>query len=142
MLKREITYEDFDGNPQTETFYFNLTMAEIVEYNVGFEGGLEDTIRKIIATNNQKDLLVEFKRIILMSYGERSEDGKRFIKSEELREAFAQSAAYDALFVELASNVDSLTMFITSIVPKDVAKEIYKQDKIAGVQLPPPPPAA
>lgn len=141
MLKREITYEDFDGNPQTETFYFNLTMAEIVEYNVGFEGGLEDTIRRIISTNNQKELLGEFKRIILMSYGERSEDGKRFIKSDELREAFSQSAAYDKLFVELASDVDALTLFITSIVPKDVAKEIAKQPKIIDIPLPPPPAA-
>jgi hypothetical protein len=143
MLKREIGYEDFDGNPQTETFYFNLTMAEIIEYNVGYEGGLEGVIRRIITTSDHKGLVEEFKKIILMSYGERSEDGKRFVKSEESRQAFSQTAAYDSLFMQLATDSDALVAFITSVVPKDVAKEIAKQDKIVDIGLPPlPPPAA
>lgn len=142
MLKRDITYEDFDGQTVTETFYFNLTKTEIVELEVGYDGGLESTLRRIVNTKDTKALMKEFKRIVLMAYGVRSEDGKRFVKSDELREQFTQTAAYDALFIELATNDDAAAKFIQGVVPRDLAAEIVAQS-IPEVQLPgmPPPPA-
>jgi len=133
MLKRDITYEDFDGETITEGFYFNLTKSEIIELEVGYEGGLEAALQRIIKTDDKKSLVAEFKKIILMSFGVKSEDGKRFIKSEELRTAFSQTAAFDSLFMELATNDESAAIFIKGIVPKDFAKEM---DKIQDVHLP------
>lgn len=143
MLKRDITYEDFDGQTVTETFYFNLTKTEIVELEVGYDGGLESTLRRIVNTKDTKALMKEFKRIVLMAYGVRSEDGKRFVKSDELREQFTQTAAYDALFIELATNDDAAAKFIQGVVPRDLAAEIVAQsipEQLPGMPPPPAPP--
>jgi len=130
MLKREITYEDFDGEKVTGTFYFNLTKSEIIELEVAYSGGLQETLQLIIKTDNKKRLIEEFKRIILLAYGVKSEDGKRFIKNDELREEFSQTAAYDELFIELATNEESAAVFIKGIIPKDFAKEVEKAEVV------------
>jgi hypothetical protein len=144
MLKRDITYEDFDGQTVTETFYFNLTKTEIVQLEVDYDGGLETTLRRIVNTSDTKALMREFKRIVLLAYGVRSEDGKRFVKTDELREAFTQTAAYDALFIELATNDEAAAKFIQGVIPKDLAAEMTVQPATMDVQLPgmPPPPPA
>lgn len=146
MLKRSITYEDFNGNTQTDEFYFNLTKSELVELEAGYEGGLEATIRRIVEAKDNAALIREFKRIILAAYGERSEDGKRFVKNEELRNEFTQTAAYDALFFELATNETAASDFIKAVLPKDMAAEIEKTEAEAQTQgferkLPPAPPS-
>lgn len=133
MLKREITYEDFDGNKQTDTFYFNLTRSEMIELEVGYKDGLEAVLRRIIETNDRQKLIAEFKNLVLLAYGVKSEDGKRFIKSDQLREEFTQTPAYDSLFMELATNDDAAATFIKGIVPKDFAKEL---PDVKDVQLP------
>lgn len=129
MLKREIVYEDFNGNQVTEVFYFNLSKPELVELEVEYEGGFGAMMQKIIEANNHKDLLQHFKRIVLMAYGEKSPDGKRFIKSDQLREEFSQSAAYNALFMELATNDEAAALFIKGVMPKDLASELDKAVK-------------
>src|SRR5688500_15565617 len=102
MLKRDITYKDLDDQEVTDTFYFNMTKTELLEMDLGKgEGGMDAWLRKIIDTRDNAGLFGEFKRIILAAYGERSPDGKRFIKSDEAREAFAQSMACDALVFEM-----------------------------------------
>ena len=128
MLIRPITYENFDGETVTETFHFNLSKSEIVELQVSYKEGLEAAIARIVRTEDKKQLIEEFKRIILLSYGERSEDGKRFVKNDELREAFSQTAAYDSLFIELATDDTAAADFIKGILPKDFAKEVEKQE--------------
>lgn len=128
MLKRSITYEDFNGEQQTEEFYFNLSKSELVELEAGYEGGLEAAIRRIAAANDNAGLIREFKRIILASYGVRSEDGRRFVKNEQLREEFTQTAAYDALFFELATDEAAATQFIKGVLPKDLAEEVTKNE--------------
>jgi len=128
MLIRPITYENFDGETVTENFHFNLSKSEIIELQVSYKEGLEAALARIIRTKDQKQLVEEFKRIILLSYGERSEDGKRFIKNDELREAFSQTAAYDSLFIELATDDTAAAEFIKGIIPKDFAKEVEKQE--------------
>ena len=134
MLKRDITYEDYNGEQVTETFYFNLTKSEIIELEVSYKGGLEGFIQAIIQAEDNKTLVAEFKKIVLLSYGEKTPDGKRFVKNDELREAFSQTAAYDSLFMELAMNDESAANFIKGIIPSDLSREV------ATVQLPPTPP--
>jgi hypothetical protein len=130
MLKRDITYEDFDGNEVTDTYYFNLTRTELIELEAGYEGGLELALRRIIETKDRKQLISEFQRIILAAYGVRSEDGKRFIKNDQVREEFKQTPAFDALFMDLATSDDSASIFIKGVVPKDFAKQIEKSEVV------------
>jgi hypothetical protein len=122
MLKREITFEDFNGLTCTETFYFNLSKSEILSLEASQVGGFKASIEKIIETENAKDLIEQFQLLILMAYGEKSDDGKRFVKSEEIKEAFKQSPAYDILFMELATNDKLAADFMLGIMPKDLAK--------------------
>jgi hypothetical protein len=137
MLKREITYEDYDGEMVTHTYYFNLTRTEILELELEHKTGLEESIRQIIKAEDVKSLIKEFQRIILMSYG--IKDGNRFVKSDEVREEFKQTAAYDQLFMELATDENAAAEFIKGVVPRGVAEEIAKQNVI-DVPMPPPPP--
>lgn len=118
MLKKPITYTDYDGNTRTEDFYFNLTKAEITEMQVSVDGGLTKMIERIIAAKDAKQIVAIFKDIILRSYGEKSADGRRFIKSPELSEAFSQTEAYVQLFEELSSDADAAAAFVNGIIPK------------------------
>ena len=118
MMKETITYQDYNGLELTEDFYFNLTQAEIVEMELGTVGGLSETIQKIITTKDSPSLVKMFKDLILKAYGEKSLDGKRFIKSEELSTAFAQKEAYSILFIKLASNDEAAAAFVNGIIPK------------------------
>lgn len=141
MLKREITYEDYNGEKVTEVFYFNLTQSELVELEVSYEGGLEASIKRIIEAKNVQALVQEFKKIILSAYGVRSEDGKRFIKNDQVREEFTQSAAYDALFMELATDDDAASKFITGILPASLVEAVaaaQTQAPVENVELPEP----
>jgi hypothetical protein len=141
MLKRPITFTDFEGQKITEDFYFNISRAELIEMEVSEVDGMKATIEKIIAAQDMKSLIQEFKKIILDSYGVKSEDGRRFIKSEENRLAFSQSVMFDTLFMELATNESSAANFIMGVLPADMAAELAgkaPQDKPQG--LPPMPP--
>ena len=122
MLVKEIAYTDYDGNERKEKFYFHLTQAELTEMNMSTEGGLEKMIDKIIAERDNKRLITLFKDIILKSYGEKSPDGKRFIKNQELRDSFAQTEAYSQLFMELATDADAAAAFVNGIVPQQTDK--------------------
>ena len=140
MLKRDITYEDFNGNTVTEAFYFNLSKSEIIELEASYKEGLQETINKIIQAQDNKSLIREFKKIVLMSYGVKSDDGKRFIKSPQRREEFSQTAAYDALFMDLATSDDAAAKFIQGVIPADLAREVDKPavtGVFQNVELPP-----
>ena len=120
MLKKTIKYTDYDGNEREEDFYFNLSKAEVTEMELSKEGGMSEYIKKISAAQNAPELIKLFKEIIIKSYGEKSLDGKRFIKNKELTEAFTQTEAYSELFIELASNADEAAKFINGIMPKNM----------------------
>ena len=122
MLKKTITYEDFDGNKRTEDFYFNLSKAEVLEMEMGISGGMTQMLNKIIAAQDGGRIIKTFKDIILKAYGEKSPDGKRFIKSEEISTAFSQTEAYSQLFMELATNADAAATFVNSIIHVDTTK--------------------
>ena len=118
MLKKTVTYTDYNGVERTEDFYFNLTKAEITEMELSTEGGLETMIRKIVAEKNAPAIIKIFKDLVLRAYGEKSPDGRRFIKNDEVRDAFAQTEAYSEIFMELATDADAASAFANGITPK------------------------
>lgn len=120
MLKKTITYTDYNDNERTEDFYFNLNKAELTEMELSTTGGLAEMIQKIINTQDTPKIVKVFKDLVLAAYGEKSADGKRFVKTEELRESFAQTEAYSELFMELATDADAAAAFVNGIVPKDL----------------------
>lgn len=120
MLKRTISYTDYDGNQREESFYFNLTKAELTEMELSASGGLTKMIEKIVETQDGARIISIFKELILKAYGEKSPDGRRFIKSKELSEAFSQTGAYDVLFMELATDADKASDFIKAVIPADI----------------------
>lgn len=123
MLKKTITYEDLNGETVTEDFYFHLSKAELVELEVSHEGGLTEQIKRIIEADDGKAIITEFKNILIGSYGQRSPDGKRFIKNQQLRDEFESSEAYSAIFMELVTDAEKAAEFVTGVIPKDLAAE-------------------
>ena len=120
MLKKTIKYTDYDGNEREEDFYFNLNKAEVTEMELSKQGGLSEYIKRIVAAQDAPSLVELFKELICKSYGEKSLDGKRFVKSKELTEEFTQTEAYAELFIELASNAEEATKFVNGIMPKNM----------------------
>lgn len=139
MLKRNITYEDFNGETITETFYFNISKPELVELDVEHKEGFESWINSIIKAEDNKTLVNMFKQIVLLAYGQKSEDGKRFIKSDQLREEFTQTNAYNELFMELATDDKAAVQFLIGVLPKDIAGEVEKQASETTPEPPKPP---
>lgn len=130
MLKKTINYTDYNGSERKEDFYFNLTKAEVMEMELSTTGGLAESIKRIVAAQDQPAIIKVFKELILKSYGEKSPDGKRFIKSPELSEAFSQTEAYSILFMELATDDTAGAKFINGIVPADMAQKIAEAGPI------------
>ena len=122
MLKKRISYTDYNGNKREEDFYFNLTKAEIMEMQMSTNGGLTEMITHIIDTQDAPSIIKVFKEIIMKAYGEKSPDGKRFVKSPELSQAFSQTEAYSELFMELATDSDAASKFVNGIIPADMVK--------------------
>lgn len=127
MLKKPITYTDYDGVERKEDFYFSLNKAELMEMNLMEEGGMQNKIEKIVAARNTPELVKLFKKVIVASYGEKSDDGKRFIKSEKLTEEFLQTEAYSNLFMELLSDEVQMTAFIRGIIPSDISAAVEEK---------------
>lgn len=123
MLQKEIKFVDYNGVERKEKFNFNLSKAEIMEMEMGTTGGFSEMVQKIIDAQDTPSLIKLFKDLILKAYGEKSADGRQFIKSEELSRAFSQTEAYTELFMELATNAEEATKFINGIVPADLAEK-------------------
>ena len=118
MLKKTMTYTDYNGVERKEDFYFNLTKAEIMEMEMSQLGGLAEMIQKIVDSKDAPAIIKVFKELILKAYGEKSPDGKRFMKSAEISAAFAETEAYSILFMDLDTNADAAAAFVNGIVPQ------------------------
>ena len=118
MLKKVVKYTDFNGEVQSEDLYFNLTEPEVVRLDVQFEGGLVTYIENLNDEINPQDVLTLFEKIIKASFGEKSDDGKYFVKNPETTNLFYQSAAYSAIFVELVQDADKAASFFNSLLSK------------------------
>lgn len=145
MLQKSIKYVDYNGVERDETFLFNLTKAELMEMELGTAGGLTEMIQKIIQTKDQPSIIKIFKELILKAYGEKSADGKRFIKTDEhgnpLSRAFSETEAYSNLFMELSTDDKAAAAFVNGIIPEGLSKELEGvdiQEAMKGnvVQLP------
>lgn len=126
MYKRTVTFTDFDGNERTEDFYFHFSKAELMEMELSKTGGLQNYVDKIVKTQDTPELMRIFKDLLLNSYGEKSLDGRKFVKSKELSEAFSQTEAYSMLFVELATDDEKAAEFINNVIPSDMQDEVKK----------------
>lgn len=135
MFCKKVTYTDYDGNERTEKFYFNLTKAEITEMEMSVNGGLTTMVKKIISTKDQPKIVKLFKDLVLKSYGEKSDDGKYFFKSEERSDKFKSTEAYSIIFMELATDADKAADFVNGIIPADLAKEAEKHTEEAQAFL-------
>lgn len=120
MLKKTIAYTDYNGVERKEDFYFHLTKPELIEMQFSTDGGLDEKIRKIFMAQDGRSIMNIFKELVLKAYGEKSDDGRRFIKSKELSEAFAQTEAYTELYMELTSSDEAAAEFINGIIPADI----------------------
>lgn len=128
MIKKTMTYTDYNGNERTEDFYFNLSKAEVMEMEMSTSGGLAEMIQRVVAAQDQPAIIKIFKDLILKAYGRKSPDGRKFEKSEELAMDFAQTEAFSMLFMELATNADEASKFVNGIVPADMAKQVAAQN--------------
>ena len=117
MLKKTFTYTDYNGVERTEDHYFNLSKAELMEMELSTTGGLAEMINKIVAAQDAPQIVKLFKELVLKAYGQKSADGRRFVKSKELSDEFAQTEAYSQLFMELATNAEAASAFVNGIVP-------------------------
>lgn len=124
MLKKTITYTDYNGVERTEDFYFYLSKADLMEMEMGTTGGFAEMIQKVVNAQDAPAIIKIFKDLILKAYGEKSADGKRFIKNDEIRDAFSQTEAYSQLFMELATDSDAAAKFVNGIMPADVSEKI------------------
>lgn len=127
MLKKTITYEDYDGVKRTETFYFNLSEAELTELELTHPGGFGDYVQRIVDAKDQGEIIKLFKKIIGLSYGIKSEDGRRFMKSEEISREFMETEAYNKLFMELATDDVKGAEFVNGVMPRSLMEQVEKQ---------------
>ena len=123
MLKETIKYTDYNGVERTEDFWFHLSKAELMEWEMGTTGGLTEMIKRIVDAQDAPAIIKIFKELVLKAYGQKSPDGKRFIKSEELATEFSQTEAYSQLFMELATDADKAAAFVNGIMPSDIAEK-------------------
>lgn len=129
MYKIRKTYEDYDGVERTEDFYFSLSKAEMLEMMADKDGDFEAYINKIIDAKETSKLIKLFKDLVFKAYGEKSEDGRRFIKSKEISKAFSETVPYSDIFMELATDDIAAANFINGILPSDIAEELKKDEK-------------
>lgn len=123
MIKKTITYSDFNGNERTEDFYFNLTKAEITKMELSTKGGLAEMIQRIVAAQDTPAIIEVFEDLIKRSFGVKTPDGRGFVKRNEDLEAFMSTEAYSQLFMELATDSDAAAKFVNGVVPADMAKQ-------------------
>ena len=141
MFSRTFEYTGYDGQPHKDTWYFNLTEAELYEMELGSVGGLEGTMQRLLREEKPKEIVDMCKGLILGSVGERSADGRKFVKNEEIRMDFYQSKAYAMLFTELVSSGEKMSAFIYGCIPEELAaklkdKKEEDQPKLAVVSSP------
>lgn len=136
MLKKTIHYVDYNGVERDEDFYFNLSKAELAEMELSVDGGFAEMAQKIANEKRGPELVKLFKEIILKAYGEKSLDGKRFMKVDNngipLSIGFSQTEAYSELFMELSQDADAAAKFFTGVIPADLGKQVTTQ-MAAGV---------
>ena len=135
MLKKTITYTDYDGIERTEDFYFNFTEAELMEWQLVTNGGLTSYVQKIVDAKDQPRLITLFKELLLKAYGIKSDDGRRFIKSDKISEEFSQSPAYSILYMQLVTDDKVAADFVNGIIPAKLSEQVAEQNSRHSMAL-------
>ena len=130
MIKKTVTYTDFDGNERTEDFYFHLTEQELAEWELSADGGLSGVLTRIINSRDDKKLMEIFKDLLIRSYGVKTPDGRGFIKNEEVLNSFKYTQAFSDIYMELATNDVAASEFVNGIIPANLVKEANKEMKV------------
>lgn len=127
MIKKTVTYKDYNDVERTENFYFNLSKAEVLEMEMGTDGGMAETIQRIIDAKDAPAIIRVFKDLVLKAYGIKSDDGRRFMKvkpdGSRYADDFKETEAYSQIFMELATDADAAAKFVNGIVPSDLAQK-------------------
>jgi hypothetical protein len=126
MIKKTVTYTDYNGIERTESFYFHFTQAELVDMEMSTEGGFAERIQRIIDAKDQTSLLKVIKQFVLDAYGVKSDDGRRFIKKPEVKEAFVECPAYSEIYMEFLSDDKFAAEFVNGVVPSDMKDRLGK----------------
>ena len=123
MLKKDITYVDWDGNQRTETHYFNITKAELVQLENSIDGSFSELLQRIVKKNSGRDIMETFMKILELSYGIKSDDGRRFIKNPSYFQEFKETPAFDELFMSLCTDANFSAKFIQQVLPQDLPSD-------------------
>ncbi len=130
MIKKTVTYTDFDGNERTEDFYFHLTEQELTEWELSVDGGLSGVITRIVNSTDNKKLAELFKELLIKSYGVKTPDGRGFIKNEEALNNFIYTQAFSDIYMELATDDKAASEFVNGIIPESIVKAAKKEMKV------------
>lgn len=120
MLSKTLTYTNYSGVEVTETFYFNLTKAELTLWETSEDGGVSSRLKRMVDSKDGKTIMATFYDIMMRSYGEKSDDGRRFIKSPELSKAFSETVAFDIIFSEMMADPEKALDFVQKVLPPDL----------------------
>ena len=129
MLKKVITYKDYDNNDKTEALYFHLNKFEWLELETYTKGGLIENLEHAIESGNAKKTIDILKKIILRSYGEKNPETGGFEKSEDMAVRFSRTEAFSELFYELAYNEESSKTFFLGLIPNELRGEAERKMK-------------
>lgn len=130
MYQESIKYTDYNGVEREETFYFNLTEAELLDMELTTAGGFANVLQQIIDAKDVPAIANIFKTLILKAYGKKSDDGRRFLKSEAITEEFTQTEAFSMLYMRLATDTEYATNFVNSIVPKKLSDQMKNPESL------------
>ena len=129
MIKKTVTYTDFDGNERTEDFYFHLTEQELSEWELSVDGGLSGVLTRIINSKDDKKLIEIFKELLIKSYGVKTPDGRSFIKNKESLDSFIYTQAFSDIYMELATDDKAASEFVNGVIPAHLVDEATKEMK-------------
>jgi len=131
MIKKTVTFTDFDGNKRTEDFYFHLTEQELTEWELSVDGGLSGVLTRIVNSQDTKTLIGIFKDLLIKSYGVKTPDGRGFVKNEEVLNNFTCTQAFSDIYMELATDDKAAAEFVNGVMPAGLADKANKEMKVA-----------
>lgn len=126
MIKKTVTYTDYNGESRTETFYFHYTEAEILDMEMSEEGSFTERIQRIIDAKDKTALMKLIKKFVIDAYGVKSEDGKRFMKNDEVKAAFVECPAYSDIFMDMVTNDELAAEFVNGVIPNTMRDRVAK----------------
>ncbi len=117
MITKKIKYVDFNGTEREEEFLFNINKTEMYKFAKSVPGGMQKFLTDMVVAKDVFGMADMFQEIVLLAYGIKSDDGKRFMKSEEISRSFAESNAFEAFMDEILSNDNMAEQFIKDLLP-------------------------